>query len=265
MLKVFTTLLSGSALLVASMIAVPAWRIAFDPTVKGTDWRTAGSEPVGWAPAPRAYTPAIVQVYAARAWSWRGAFADHCWIAVKPAGASTYTRYDVTGFGIPGSSTIRLTATRTPDQEWFGARPKLLQDLRGPEAEAVIAALPAAVASYPYPRSYRAWPGPNSNTFIAHIGRQIPALRLALPGNAVGKDYIGGRIVARAPSGTGFQISLGGVLGVLAAAKEGLEVNVLGLVVGADPADLSITIPGIGRLPAKADWTNGAHQGTNGA
>lgn len=255
----FTTLLGGSALLVASMVAVPALRVAFDPAVKGTDWRTASRRPFGWAPAPAAFAPAVVQVYAARAWSWRGAFADHCWIAVKSAGARSYTRYDVTGFGAPGAVTIRVTDTLAPDTEWFGAAPKLLQDLRGADAEAVIARLPQAIASYPYPRSYRAWPGPNSNTFIAHIARQIPALRLALPGNAVGKDFMGWRVLARAPSGTGIQLSFGGVLGLLAAAKEGLEVNVLGLVVGVDPIDRALTLPGIGRWPAKNDWTGRAN------
>ncbi len=90
-----------------------------------------------------------------------------------------------------------------------------------------------AVASYPYPDTYTAWPGPNSNTFIAHLGREIPALRLTLPPLAIGKDFLpDGGIVARTPSGTGVQLSLGGVLGVLAGRDEGFELNVLGLVTG---------------------------------
>ena len=36
----------------------------------------------------------------------------------------------------------------------------------------------AAVKTYPYPDRYRSWPGPNSNTFLAHIGRAVPELRL---------------------------------------------------------------------------------------
>jgi hypothetical protein len=141
----------------------------------------------------------------------------------------------------------------------------LLQDIRGPEAEAVIAALPAAVASYPYPTTYQVWPGPNSNTFIAHIGREIPGLRLALPGNAIGKDFTGWNLVASAPSGTGFQISLAGIVGVMLAGKEGLEVNVLGLVFGANPLNLAITLPSVGRLPASDDWTDAKHAPQNAA
>ena len=132
----------------------------------------------------------------------------------------------------------------------------LLQDIRGSAAEQIIAALPAAVASYPYPRSYQAWPGPNSNTFIAHVARAIPELRLALPGNAVGKDFIGWQVLAPAPSGTGFQMSIAGLVGVLAAGKEGLEINLLGLVFGADPFGLAVTLPGFGRVPARSNWTS---------
>ena len=41
-----------------------------------------------------------------------------------------------------------------------------------------VARVEAAVASYPYPASYRTWPGPNSNTFTAWVGRNVPELRL---------------------------------------------------------------------------------------
>jgi len=247
-------------LVVGTLLAGPGLQIAFDSRAQAQDWRTASRAPMGWAPNPATYEPAVVQAYAARAVRWRGAFAVHTWIAFKPAGASAYQRYEVMGFNMSrGRSVIRETNTPTPDQRWFGSEPILLQDIRGEDAEKIIAALPAAVESYPYPTTYLVWPGPNSNTFIAHLAREIPELRLALPGNAIGKDYTSWRVVAAAPSGTGFQISLGGIFGVMLAQREGIEVNVLGLVFGADPLDLAITVPGVGRLPARADWTGGKH------
>jgi len=116
--------------------------------------------------------------------------------------------------------------------------------------EAVIAKLPVAVARYAYPNSYSAWPGPNSNTFTAHLGRAIPELRLTLPSLAIGKDYLpDGQVFARTPSGTGYQMSLHGLLGVAAAADEGFEVNLLGLVAGFDLRHPAIKFPGIGRFP----------------
>ena len=105
-----------------------------------------------------------------------------------------------------------------------------------------------AVAAYPYPRSYRIWPGPNSNTFTAFVLREVPELRVDLPGHAIGKDYLGTRVFARSPSGTGVQASLFGLLGVLGGVEEGLEVNVLGATVGIDPNDLDLKLPLVGRF-----------------
>ena len=103
-------------------------------------------------------------------------------------------------------------------------------------------------ARYPYHRDYRIWPGPNSNTFVADLLRQVPELACELPPTAIGKDYLVSGIVARAPSGSGFQISLWGVLGVLVGVREGLEINVLGLVFGIDPGDRAIKLPMLGRV-----------------
>jgi hypothetical protein len=62
---------------------------------------------------------------------------------------------------------------------------------------------------------------------------QVPELGLDLPSNAVGKDFLpGGSLFARAPSGSGFQVSLYGLAGVLLAVGEGFELNVLGLNIG---------------------------------
>jgi len=76
----------------------------------------------------------------------------------------------------------------------------------------------------------------------------VPDLRLDLPPRAIGKDYIGRRILARAPSNTGYQLSLGGVFGLIVARVEGLELNLSGVTLGINPLDLSITVPGLGRL-----------------
>jgi hypothetical protein len=245
------------ALVIAAMLVGPVVRIFSDSSVQASDWRTASRAPVGWAPSPEAYEPAVVQAYSAPTVGWRGAVADHSWIAYKPAGAEFYTRYEVLGWNVRRNRpAISETQTKTPDQKWYGSAPKLLRDIRGPEAEAIIAAFPAAVASYPYPNFYRVWPGPNSNTFVAHIAREIPALRLAMPGNTLGKDFTGWSVVTSAPSGTGYQLSLGGLFGLMLAGDEGFEVNVLGLVIGANPLHPTLTLPGVGRLPRRANWTD---------
>ena len=58
------------------------------------------------------------------------------------------------------------------------------------------------------------------------------------------------RRFARPPSGTGAQASIFGVLGLLAASEEGLEVNVLGLTFGLDPSDLALKLPLVGSIAA---------------
>ena len=138
---------------------------------------------------------------------------------------------------------------RAIDGYWAGNRPEVLLDRRGPDVEALIDQVEGAILTYPYPDQYRTWPGPNSNTFLAHIARSVPPLGLELPPTAVGKDYLSnGSILARTPSGTGLQLSLLGLLGLSLARDEGLEVNLLGLTFGIDPLDFALKLPGIGRF-----------------
>lgn len=215
----------------------------------GVPWYQARRDPTGLAPDPATTPEAVIQVYAAPAVSWRGRFAVHTWIVVKPAGAARYTRYEVMGFGVAnGAPSVRIDRMG-PDNYWFGAFPHILLDRRGAGVDALIEQVRAAVDSYPYPHDYRASPGPNSNTFTAYIARQVPGLGLALPSNALGKDFLpGGAVFARAPSGTGFQVSLFGAVGLLIAADEGFEVNLLALTLGFDAMRPALKLPGLGRL-----------------
>ena len=65
-------------------------------------------------------------------------------------------------------------------------------DRRGVGVDAMSEQVRTAVASYPYPNTYRPWSGQNSNTFLAHIARQVPELAIQLPSNAVGKNFLPG-------------------------------------------------------------------------
>ena len=67
----------------------------------GVPWYEARRDPTGLAPDPETTPEAVVQVYAARAVSWRGVFSVHTWIAVKPSGAQQYTRYEVLASASP--------------------------------------------------------------------------------------------------------------------------------------------------------------------
>ena len=215
----------------------------------GVPWYQARRDPTGLSPDPALTSEAVIQVFAAPAVSWRGIFAVHTWIVVKPTGASRFTRYEVVGFGVANGAPAVRVDRMGPDNYWFGARPQVLLDRRGAGADELIEQVRAAVASYPYPNAYRAWPGPNSNTFLAYIARQVPGLAIHLPSTAVGKDFLPGTgWFAAAPSGSGFQFSLYGVAGILVAVEEGIEMNLMGLSLGVDLVRPALKLPAIGRL-----------------
>jgi hypothetical protein len=142
----------------------------------------------------------------------------------------------VLGFGVAnGAPAVRVDRTG-PDNYWFGAKPQIIFDR-------------ARAKCRRNDRGYPCRGRPNSNTFTAYIAREVPELGLDLLSNAIGKDFLpGGALFATAPSGSGFQVSLYGLAGVLLAIDEGLELNVLGLNIGIDAAVPALKLPAIGRL-----------------
>ena len=219
------------------------WSLREDvaPNYRQADWSSASLLPL-----PATAPDAIVAVYAARVGRWRGIFAHHTWVVVKEAGADRYTRYDKVGWGSP----VRTNGW-APDGRWFGNAPQPIVLIEGEAAQGLIPQIQAAVASYPYRVSgdYHAWPGPNSNTFVAHVMRSVPELGAALPPTALGKNWQPFRdIVGLTPSRTGVQISLGGYVGVAVGWVEGIEFDFLGLVAGIDIRRPALKLPGWGRI-----------------
>lgn len=209
-------------------------------------WRQADWSSAGLAPDPSKVSAAVVQVYAARAYRWRGIFGVHSWIAFKEEGAADYVRYDVMGWGRALRESIG-----PPDGRWAGNIPQILFEARGPSAGAMIPRIRQAIANYPHAEngSYVLWPGPNSNTFIATIARQVPELKVSLPSLAIGKDYTPRWFsLMKMPSGTGWQFSFAGYGGAGVAALEGLELHAFGQTLGVDILRPALKLPGIGRL-----------------
>jgi len=241
--------------LVMVLLLGPIGVLAFGNLNLDTDWRVASRASSGLAPEPREEPAALVLVYGARAYNWRGAFGIHSWIATKRRNATQYTVYQAIGWNIYRGRPAVVVERGPPDLLWYGARPELLLQRRGPAVEVLIDRIEAAVAAYPWTDEYRVWPGPNSNTFTAFVARRVPELGLDLPPTAIGKDYLPyGQLVERMPSGTGWQVSVCGLLGIGLAREEGIELNVLGLDVGIDFKDRALRLPGIGWFNL---WSNG--------
>ena len=236
------------AILFVLPIAASAALYALDGEAAG--WRTADRSSAGLLRPAADQQEAVVRVFAARTVRWKGIFATHCWIVLKPKGATAYTRYDYTAWGDP----IRVNGFEA-DGRWFGKIPDVVFAADGERAERAIPQIQAAIKAYGFaePGDYRAWPGPNSNTFVAAVMAAEPDLEAKLPTTAIGKDYpYGGRWVALTPSKTGARVTFGGYGGVTAGWREGLEINVLGAVFGIEFLRPAVNLPGLGRFGASA-------------
>jgi hypothetical protein len=213
---------------------------------RSVDWQSADRSSAGLLPSPAAHPDALVRVFAARTVRWRGIFAVHSWIVIKARNAPGYIRYDYTAWGEP----IRINGF-APDGRWFGGMPVTIAAADGDAADRMIPKIRAAVEGYQL-RSYgdyRAWPGPNSNTFATAVLAAVPELRAALPPTAIGKDFpYNGAMFGLTPSATGIRITLGGYFGLTVGWVEGIEINFLGAVFGLDLRRPALKLPGIGRL-----------------
>ena len=140
-------------------------------------FRDADWSSVGMLPPASAENEARLMVFTGRTGRWRGIFSVHSWVVFKPANATSWSRYDVVGWGQP----VRMNGW-APDSRWFGNTPRILVDVRGTQATALIPKVQAAIEEYRYNTfgDYRLWPGPNSNTFVATVLRAVPELAITL-------------------------------------------------------------------------------------
>jgi hypothetical protein len=163
--------------------------------------------------------------------------ARHPWFAVRPAGATSWRIWQVGGGG----------ETDDPFDNDPYLEPVLHGVWRGAQAERAIACLEREAPPWIGALRYRAWPGPNSNTFGDVMLRRC-GLHASLPANAIGKDYRGALGASWSTEGTGFQIE-SWLLGLRLGLKEGIELHVIGLAFGIDLWPPALIIPlGSGRI-----------------
>lgn len=209
-------------------------------------WRDADWSSAGILPKPVQSPDAAVYIFSATTGGLKGAVASHAWIVTKEQGAQAYDRYDKVGWGKP----IRRNAYPA-DARWYSNEPRLVATVKGAQASRLIPKIEAAIAAYPYSSAggYRIWPGPNSNTFVAHVLRSVPELNAVLPPDAVGRDYLPeGKLFQIDADGRDLHATLYGLAGISAGMRSGLELHFFGLVAGLDIARPGIKIPALGRF-----------------
>ena len=131
-------------LLLVVLLIGPVLALAGSTVRLGQDWRTADRSSAGIAPAPSETQEAVVSVWAARAFNWRGLLAVHTWVATKPANASHYRVHQVVGWRGWGGGNVVVSSRDLPDRYWYGQPPRLVKELRGPAAERAIPKILAA-------------------------------------------------------------------------------------------------------------------------
>lgn len=209
-------------------------------------WRDADWSSADILPKAADSADAAIYVFSATTGGMKGAVASHAWIVTKEQGAPAYNRYDKVGWGKP----IRKNGYPA-DARWYSNEPRLVVSVTGTDATRLIPKIEAAIASYPYasPGGYRIWPGPNSNTFVAHVLRSVPELSAVLPSDAIGRDYLPeGKLFQIDADGRDMHATLYGLAGISAGVRSGLELHFFGLVAGFDFAKPGIKIPALGRF-----------------
>lgn len=99
----------------------------------------------------------------------------------------------------------------------------------------------------PSKNGYRVWPGPNSNTFVDTVGRQVPHLTFDPSHLAVGKDYARWIRAGTTTTKTGLEIETP-LLGLQLGLREGVELHLLQLTLGVALWPPALKIPFQSRL-----------------
>lgn len=236
----------------STIICLTGFSVALVGCSHSNSWQTADRSSANIAPLPSKEHQAVVQIYTARAFSWRGYFGVHPWVSVKHKDADHYIVYQVLGWNVRRGLSAVSIKKDIPDRVWFDHQPSLIFDLRGESAESAILKIEEAVKKYSFSDQYQVYPGPNSNSFVAHIIRSVPELTVELPPTAIGKDRLNNNeFFAYSESGTGVQASAYGMLGITLGLAEGIELNVLGLNFGVDFLRPALKLPFVGRVGFK--------------
>jgi Protein of unknown function (DUF3750) len=177
------------------------------------------------------------------------AIAVHYWFVVGDPAARQWHRWEVWQTKDAGGQSLGHVHCdlRHPDDGVGGGAYRLAAEWSDSAAQAIYAVL-AQAQDYPYRDLYRAWPGPNSNTFVAWVLREA-GLHHALDPRAIGKDYVGllGMQLSSRPAGAQVETPL---LGVRVCLRDGVEVHLLGLTCGLRWSPLEVYTP-FGRLGLK--------------
>ena len=162
-LKKFTVAVMLFVVLSIASLWVTSW--ALEPQPFGT----------AQAPDPLDYQDAIIQVYGADVWGFRGNFAIHTWIATK-AVVQPNTRCTRSSAGVcDGAGPWSASPMAIPPGPGTVRQPFCCMKCVATRPRRSSTRYTMLRLSYPCDREYKMWPGPNSNSFTAWIGSRCQA------------------------------------------------------------------------------------------
>lgn len=201
--------------------------------------------------------PWIVAVKSCRLPEWEASishFAHHTWFDLKMGDENSWKRVEVLSArsGVAQGRISPFVARH--DRRFEGREVRLLRTITGERARAVAERIVelGRESSDRYGEEYTAWPGPNSNTFVADVAARVDGLEFPLHHNAVGKDYPGWFDAGLTTSKTGVRVDTV-PLGVAVGIEEGIELHVLQLTFGLSLFPPRLELPFLPEIPWSSD------------
>jgi hypothetical protein len=191
-------------------------------------------------------SPCLIQLRYATLPHCLRAIAVHYWFVVFDVNSGRWHRWEVWQAKNAGGQSVGHIHCdlRHPDCGVGGGAYRLAAEWDGSAAQAIYAVLTKA-HDYPHWDRYRAWPGPNSNTFAAWVLREA-GLHYSFDPRAIGKDYMGLLGMQRSSRPPCVQLETP-LLGVRIGLYDGVEVHLLGLTCGLRWSPLEVYTP-VGRV-----------------
>lgn len=183
-------------------------------------------------------------------------FAHHTWFDAKLGDDAHWVRIEVEDDS-SGVTEVPIDASFAyADIRWGDREVRVLDLLAGAEARDRIEAVRAAARELSpfYARHYAAWPGPNSNTFVADVARRVDGVAFPLHHNAVGKDHARWLHAGPTTSKTGLRLDTL-PLGLAVGLREGVELHILQLTFGVSLWPPRLELPFLPELPWASDAT----------
>lgn len=188
---------------------------------------------------------------------WYSRFADHTFFDLRTRADGPWVRLEV----LNGKSGVRVVplddGEAFEDTRWTRGVEVLAArtgDKAGATARALLQKGHAQHARYM--EGYRAWPGPNSNTFAESLLRSVPGIEARLDHNAVGKDWAWPARAGVSGTNAGVELETP-IFGLQVGAVEGVEVHLLGLTLGVGLLPPTLQVPFLPPLPLLARWRVG--------